>query len=197
VANLHRLHQRAETTPSIDEKSAEAARVIRRSKGYVLISDKLYKRGLAIGILMKCVQTEEGKAIFWEIHEGTCCNHVASRTLVGKSFRSGFYWPMALADTEELVRRCTKYQFFGKEAHFLAHNLNTIPPSWPFSCCSLDMIGPLTTALEGFTHVLVAIDKFTKWIEYKPIKKLSADQVVSFIWISCISSAFPTLSSRI
>jgi hypothetical protein len=29
--------------------------------------------------------------------------------------------------------------------------------------------------------MLVAIDKFTKWIEYKPITKLSADQVVSFI----------------
>jgi hypothetical protein len=43
------------------------------------------------------------------------------------------------------------------------------------------MIGPLTTALRGFSHVLVAIDKFTKWIEYKPITKLSADQVVSFI----------------
>jgi hypothetical protein len=43
------------------------------------------------------------------------------------------------------------------------------------------MIGPLTTAPGGFTHVLVAIDKFTKWIEYKPIIKLSADRVVSFI----------------
>jgi hypothetical protein len=43
------------------------------------------------------------------------------------------------------------------------------------------MIGPLKTALGGFTHVLVAIDKFTKWIEYKPITKLSADRVVSFI----------------
>jgi hypothetical protein len=31
------------------------------------------------------------------------------------------------------------------------------------------MIGPFTTAPGGFTHVLVAIDKFTKWIEYKPI----------------------------
>jgi hypothetical protein len=28
--------------------------------------------------------------------------------------------------------------------------------------------------------MLVAIDKFTKWIEYKPITKLSADRVVSF-----------------
>jgi hypothetical protein len=29
--------------------------------------------------------------------------------------------------------------------------------------------------------VLVAIDKFTKWIEYKSITKLSANRVVSFI----------------
>jgi hypothetical protein len=28
--------------------------------------------------------------------------------------------------------------------------------------------------------VLVAIDKFTKWIEYKPIAKLTPDQVVDF-----------------
>jgi hypothetical protein len=33
----------------------------------------------------------------------------------------------------------------------------------------------------GFTHVLVAINKFTKWIEYKPIAKLTSDRVVDFI----------------
>jgi hypothetical protein len=43
------------------------------------------------------------------------------------------------------------------------------------------MIGPFTTAPGGFTHVLVAIDKFTKWIEYKPITKLTPDRVVDFI----------------
>jgi hypothetical protein len=43
------------------------------------------------------------------------------------------------------------------------------------------MIGPFTTAPGGFTHVLVAIDKFTKWIEYKPITKLTRDRVVDFI----------------
>ena len=43
------------------------------------------------------------------------------------------------------------------------------------------MIGPLTTALGGFNHVLVAVDKFTKWIEYKPIVKISSDRAVDFI----------------
>ena len=43
------------------------------------------------------------------------------------------------------------------------------------------MIGPLTVAPGGFNHVLVAVDKFTKWIEYKPIIKISSDRVVDFI----------------
>jgi hypothetical protein len=43
------------------------------------------------------------------------------------------------------------------------------------------MIGPFTTAPGGFTHVLVAIDKFTKWIEYKSITKLTPDRVIDFI----------------
>jgi hypothetical protein len=44
---------------------------------------------------MKCIRTEEGREILQEIHKGVCRNHAASRTLVGKAFRSGFYWPTA------------------------------------------------------------------------------------------------------
>ena len=42
------------------------------------------------------------------------------------------------------------------------------------------MIGPLTIAPGGFNHVLVAVD-ITKWIEYKPIVKISSDRAVDFI----------------
>jgi hypothetical protein len=98
----------------INPKSAEATRILRRSKGYVLVGGNLYKRGSASGILMKCVTTEEGKDILQEIHEDVCRNHAASRTLVSKAFRSGFYWLTALADAEALVRQCTNCQFLGK-----------------------------------------------------------------------------------
>ena len=43
------------------------------------------------------------------------------------------------------------------------------------------MIGPLTVAPGGFNHVLVAVDMFTKWIEYKPIVKISSDRAMDFI----------------
>jgi hypothetical protein len=86
--------------PSVDSKSAEATRILRHSKGYILVKDNLYKRGSASGILMKCVRTEEGREILQEIHEGVYRNHVASRTLVGKAFIPGFYWPTALVDSK-------------------------------------------------------------------------------------------------
>jgi hypothetical protein len=82
----------------------EAIRIIRRSKNYVLIGDNLYRRVASSGVLLKCITREEGKEIIEEIHLGCCGNHAALRTLVGKTFHTGFYWPIALKDAEELVR---------------------------------------------------------------------------------------------
>ena len=111
--------------PGIKKDYAEAVRIMRRSKNYVLVDNKLYKQGAGSGILMKCVTTEEGKGILHEAHEGTCGNHAASRTLVGKVFRSGFYWPTALSDAELLIKRCQGCQYFAKQSHLPAHNLIT------------------------------------------------------------------------
>ena len=48
----------------------EATRVVRRSKNYVLVGDKLYRRAASSGVLLKCVSFEEGKEILDEIHSG-------------------------------------------------------------------------------------------------------------------------------
>jgi hypothetical protein len=40
-----------------------AAQLIRRAKSYVLVGDKLYRRGASSGLLMKCVPRKEGKGI--------------------------------------------------------------------------------------------------------------------------------------
>ena len=43
------------------------------------------------------------------------------------------------------------------------------------------MVGTLRTDRSGLTHLLVAVDKFTKWIEVKQIKNLNSATAVSFI----------------
>jgi hypothetical protein len=156
-----------------------AEQLIHRAKSYVLVGDKLYRRGASSGVLMKCVPREEGKGILEEIHKGVCGNHASSRTLVSKAFRRAFYWPTGRR--RRTRQRCQGYQYFAKKQHVPAYKLVTIPPTWPFACWGLDMIGPLPTAPGRFNIVLVAIDKFTKWIELKPVTCQKADRVLDFL----------------
>jgi hypothetical protein len=64
--------------------------------------------------------------------------------------------------------------------HMSAQALQTIPITWPFVVWWLDLIGPLQKALRGFTHRLVAIDKFAKWIEVRPLTNIKSEQAVAF-----------------
>jgi hypothetical protein len=58
--------------------------------------------------------------------------------------------------------------------------LQTIHLNWPFMVWGLYMVGPLRKAPCSFTHLLVAVDKFTKWIEVKPITKTNSQWAVKF-----------------
>ena len=44
----------------------------------------------------------------------------------------------------------------------------------------LDLVGPLKRAPGGYTHLLVTIDKFTKWIKARPISVIKSEQAVLF-----------------
>jgi hypothetical protein len=58
--------------------------------------------------------------------------------------------------------------------------LQTIPITWPFEVWNLDMVGPLRQAPGEFTHLLVVVDKFSKWIEVRPIINVCSEEAVSF-----------------
>ena len=55
-----------------------------------------------------------------------------------------------------------------------------IPITWPFMVWGLDLVGPLKKAPWGYTHLLVTIDKFTKWIEAWPISVIKSEQAILF-----------------
>jgi hypothetical protein len=70
---------------------------------------------------------------------------------------------------------------FARQAHVPAHELICIPPARPFACWGLDQVGPLKNAKDGFEYIFVTIDKFTKWIEYKPLVKYNIAKAIEFI----------------
>jgi transposase InsO family protein len=144
------------------------------------VDGDLYRRSSS-GILLKCISREKGRDVIADVHGGECGSHASSRTLVGKAFRQGFYWPTALQDAVELVRRCEACQFHAKQIHQPAQALQTIPLSWPFAVWGLDILGPFPRAVGGYEYLYVAIDKFTKWTEAVPVAKITANTAIKFI----------------
>jgi hypothetical protein len=165
----------------VPDDKAERERITRRSANYVVIGSDLYRKAASTGILMKCILRLERLQLLAKIHSGECGCHAASTNLVGKAYRSGFYWPTAVTDAKDLVKRRRGCQFFAKQQHLPAQALRTIPPSWPFAMWGLDAVGPFRTAPGGYKHILVVVDKFTKWIEVRPVAKVTSEEAVKFI----------------
>jgi len=111
------------------QDKTENERLSRRSKNYILVDSKLMRKNASSEVLLKCISQDDGIKLLNDTHAGSCGNHVASRTLVGKAFRAGFNWPTAVADVEKLVQHCERCQFFAKRTHIPAHEIQTIPSS--------------------------------------------------------------------
>jgi hypothetical protein len=100
----------------LPEDVVEAKKITRRSKAFVVLQGKLYKKSIT-GVLQRCVTPQEGQAILKDIHVGVCGHHASSRAIAAKAFRAGFYWLTAIEDTKDIVRKCEACQRFASRPH--------------------------------------------------------------------------------
>jgi hypothetical protein len=45
----------------------------------------------------------------------------------------------------------------------------------------INSVGPFCTTPGSYKHILVAVDKFTKWIEVRPVAKVTSEEAAKFI----------------
>jgi len=88
-----------------------------------------------------------------------------------------YYWPGMFRKIARYVRECKNclahkaYQ--GKPAGF-AHAQNVTEP---WQQVTTDLVGPLPRSTNGHTWLLVAQDRFTKWVELQPMRKATGEAV--------------------
>jgi hypothetical protein len=114
------------------------------------------------------------------IHSGVCGAHSSWRSIVGKVFRHGFYWPTAKDDVMKIITKCKECQFFQKQTTKHVNPLRLIDLSWPFAVWGVDIVGILPRAPGGFRFLFVGIDTFTKWMKATPVVNITQEAAVKF-----------------
>ncbi|GAU34117.1 hypothetical protein TSUD_65960 [Trifolium subterraneum] len=155
----------------------EATKIRKRACSYVLLDDKLYRRGFSIPLL-KCVEEARVEFILQEIHEGINGQHIGGRSLARKALRAGYYWPTMQNDAKDHVLRCDKCQRHGDMHLAPANELKTLISPWSFAWWGMDILGPFPTVARQAKYLIVAVDYFTKWIEAEPLAKIGASHIL-------------------
>ena len=131
----------------IPEDDKEEKRMALRARNYKIINENLYRGGVCAPLL-KCISS-----------------HIATMALVGKAFRDGFYWPSAVADTHEVVRKCSNCQRHAPYSKFPPDEVQLLPPVWRLARWGIDIVGPLPTAPGNYKYAAVVVEYFSKWVE--------------------------------
>ena len=156
----------------LPEGKDEARKLRVRSARYILMDEVLYKRGFSQPYL-RCLAPNEANYVLREIHEGACGNHSGARTIVHKVVRVGYYWPTIQVDAEAYVKVCDQCQCFNNVPRQPSEYLTPMMTSYPFTQWGLDILGPFPTGTRQMKFLVVGIDYFTKWVEAKPLAKIT------------------------
>ena len=86
-----------------------------------------------------------------------------------------------MRDAKDIVQKCNTCHQFADKLHAPGAELRPIPLAWPFAQWGLDMVGKLPRSSQGgYVYLLVAVDKFTKWIEAMPVTNQKGKTAIKF-----------------
>jgi len=113
-------------------------------------------------------------------HDSPYGGHHAGHRTAAKVLQSGFYWPTLFKDTRNFVKNCDACQRIGniEKRQEMSMNYNLVIE--PFDIWGMDYKGPFVLS-NGFTHILVDVDYFTKWVEAIPTAHADAATSIKMI----------------
>ncbi|CAL2229377.1 unnamed protein product [Prunus armeniaca] len=109
-------------------------------------------------LLLWCLGKKEYMKVMGETHEGICGAHQGGRKMC---------W---------LIRR------HGPIQQALSVSMNPVVKPWPFRGWAMDLIGKIyPTSSKQNCFIIVATDYFTKWVEAKPVKSTTSQEIITFL----------------
>ncbi|GJX45950.1 reverse transcriptase domain-containing protein [Tanacetum coccineum] len=108
--------------------------------------------------------------------------HIEVRSVMAKAIRQGYYWLTMHSDARNVMQKCDSCQVHASVPRHPKTLMTSIMAPWPFYQWGMDILGPIPQASGKLKFVIVAIDYFTKWIEAKPLARITRKDVKKFVW---------------
>nr|GEV90981.1 reverse transcriptase domain-containing protein [Tanacetum cinerariifolium] len=136
------------------------------------------------------------KKVLVEIHMRSCGMHIGARSMVAKAIRKGYYWSTMHRDARNVTQKCDSCQVHASAPRRPKTLMTSIMVPWPFYQWGMDILGPLPQAARKSKFVIVAIDYFTKWIEAKPLSRITRKDAVERAYKSLMKGIKARLGSE-
>ncbi|CAL8090266.1 unnamed protein product [Prunus armeniaca] len=120
--------------------------------------------------------------VMGETHEGICGAHQGGRNMCWLIRRYGYFWPTMMKDCIDYAKGCEASQRHGPIQQAPLVPMNPVVKPWPFRGWAMDLIGKIYPAsTKQHCFIIVATDYFTKWVEAKPVKTTTSQEIITFI----------------
>ncbi|XP_071738805.1 uncharacterized protein [Rutidosis leptorrhynchoides] len=130
--------------------SSEAKKIKMKAPMYLLDKGVLYRKSF-LGPHLRCLNPTQAESIIREVHEGIYA--------------------------AEVIRKCQSCQLHAPVSKAPRHRMIPVASPWPFCKWAIGIVGPFPAGPGGVKFLVVAIDYFTKWVEAKPLKTISGNQI--------------------
>jgi hypothetical protein len=128
------------------------------------------------GVLLRCVNEEEAKQFFCNLHQGVCGGHHHWKDIAFKILRAGYYRPILFSNIFARVRACEPCQKFAGKHKLMSLPLNPIISHRPFQQWGLEFIREINPSSSGqHKWIITTTDYFTKWIKEIPTVDTGVD----------------------
>jgi hypothetical protein len=194
LAAITKVCQAAPSGGSVDYSAMAAAQAACAETQQFRLSPSLSVKEFQVGGALLLCDTSAGavrplvplahrRRIFCTVHELAHPGTRATRRLIS----SRFVWPRLAADVAEWCRECLQCAKGKITSHISSPVQPIAVPQARFSHIHVDLVGPLPTSREGYTHIMAMIDRSTRWVEAVPLSSTTAEAcAVAFIeaWVT-------------
>ena len=93
--------------------------------------------------------------------------------------RKNYHWEGMRASIPDVVASCLECQL--QRPRPSSHEFKLVLPENAFHTISIDAIDPLPKSRTGCRFILIAVNHFSKWVEAKAVKDITAKTTANFL----------------